>query len=193
MVAPRGGEAEPPPKHRRVFFALWPDAACRGRLEAAAQRALSGSAAHAGRPLPPADWHVTLCFLGSVQDSLLPLLQAAAARLHAPAFALRFERLLYLRQSRVLALTGDCPPQVTALAAALRTLSRELGLTPDDRPLRPHITLVRGVRGVSWQEPRGIPLELLFPATRFELAESRENVAAPAARYRSLVGWPLEG
>jgi 2'-5' RNA ligase len=191
--APRGGEAEPSPKRRRVFFALWPDAACRERLEATAQRALSGGAAQAGRHVPPADWHVTLCFLGAVQESLLPVLQAAAARLHAPAFALRFERLLYWRQAGVLALMGDCPPQATALAAALRTLARELGLTPDDKPLRPHITLVRGLRGVSWQVPRGTALELLFPATRFELVESRENVAAPAARYRALVGWPLEG
>ena len=190
---PRGGETAPRPARRRVFFALWPDEACRQRLEAATQQALSGAAAHAGRVVPPADWHVTLCFLGAVPESLLPALQGSAARVHAPAFVLRFERLHHWGQAGVLALMGDCPREATALAATLRALSRDLGLAPDDKPLRPHITLVRGLRGARWREPRGAALELLFPATRFELAESRENVAAPAARYRSLAGWPLEG
>ena len=193
MGLPRGGEAGPPAVRRRVFFALWPDEACRERLEAATQRALSGAAAHAGRPVPPEDWHVTLCFLGAVQESLLPSLQAAAARLYLPAFSLRFERLHRWRQAGVLALMGDCPPEASALAAALRTLSRELGLAPDDKPLRPHITLVRGLRDAAWQEPGGTRLELLFPANRFALAASREKVSAPAVRYRLLADWPLKG
>lgn len=163
------------------------------------QTAPSGSAASAasggaaGRRVPPADWHVTLCFLGAVPDSLLTALQASAGRLHAPPFALRFERVRYWRQARVLALLGDCPPEAAALAAALRALARELGLAPDDKPLQPHITLVRGLRGSAWQGQRESALELLLPATRFELAESVEHAVAPAARYRSLAAWPLRG
>jgi 2'-5' RNA ligase len=180
------------PARRRLFFALWPDEACRERLAATAQRALSGTEAHAGRLVPPADWHVTLCFLGAVQEPLLPPLQAGAARLHAPAFTLRFERVRYWQQAGVLALLGDRPPEAVALATALRTLSRELGLAPDDKPLRPHITLVRGLRGARQVSPDKM-LGLTLAATRFGLAESRENVAAPAARYHVLAGWPLEG
>ena len=158
-----------------------------------AQGALSDAGPQAGRAVPPADWHVTLCFLGAVSEPLLPALQASAARLHVPAFVLRFERLRYWRQAGVLALMADCPPAAHALAAALRALSRELGLSPDDKPLQPHITLARGLRGVSWRQPGEGSQELLLAATRFELAESREQVAAPAARYRSLAAWPLDG
>lgn len=186
-------QTQPRPVSRRVFFALWPDETGRERLEALAARVLSAGAAYPGRAVPPADWHVTLCFLGAVQEPLLPSLQAAAARLRSPAFVLRFGRLRYWREAGVLALLGDCPPAASALAAALRALSRELGLVPEDKPLQPHITLLRGLRGLSWQEPPEASLELLLPATRFELAESCENVAAPAARYRSLASWPLDG
>ncbi|HWG75900.1 MAG TPA: RNA 2',3'-cyclic phosphodiesterase [Steroidobacteraceae bacterium] len=183
----------PGPARRRLFFALWPDAACRERLAVVARGALSAAGPQPGRSVPPADWHVTLCFLGAVPEPLLPALQASAARLHAPAFVLRFERLRYWRQAGVLALMADCPPAARALAAALRALSRERGLSPDDKPLQPHITLVRGLRSVSCPGPRESSHELLLAATRFELAESREQVAAPAARYRSLAAWPLDG
>lgn len=193
MGAPRDGESAPRVARRRLFFALWPDGACRERIEAAAREAFSDGSAHAGRPVPPEDWHVTLCFLGAVPEPLLAALQAGAARLCAPAFELRFERLHYWKQPGVLALLGDCPPAAAALATALRTLGGELGLAPDDKPLRPHITLVRGLRGASGQGVRNVALALRLAATRFELAESRETVAAPAARYHVLAGWPLEG
>jgi 2'-5' RNA ligase len=187
----RTSQGVQPPARRRLFFALWPDEACREQLEAAAQQAFLGSEAGVGRPVPPADWHVTLCFLGAVPEPLLPSLQAGAARLHAPAFTLRFERLRYWEQAGVLALLADCPSGAAGLATALRTLSRELGLSPDDKPLRPHITLVRGLRG-GRQVGREQALGLTLAATRFELAESRAHVAAPAARYRLLAGWPLK-
>ncbi|HEX4051291.1 MAG TPA: RNA 2',3'-cyclic phosphodiesterase [Steroidobacteraceae bacterium] len=189
---PRGGLGVQPLARRRLFFALWPDDACRERLAAAAQQAFSADGPRAGRLVPAADWHVTLCFLGAVQEPLLGPLQAGAARLRAPAFTLRFEWLRYWEPAGVLALLGDCPPEAVALATALRTLSRELGVAPDDKPLWPHITLVRGLRGAR-QMPREKTLGLTLAATHFGLAESREHVAAPAARYRLLAVWPLEG
>ena len=208
MGSAPGGEAALRPRRRRLFFALWPDAACRERLENALQATPAGivasaggvpsaasvaSGAQAGRRVPPADWHVTLCFLGAVPDSLLMALQAGAARLHAPAFTLHFDRVRYWKQARVLALLGDCPPAAAALSAALRALGRELGLAPEDKPLRPHITLVRGLRASAWHGRRESALELVLPATRFDLAESIEPAVAPAARYRSLAAWPLRG
>ena len=200
MESAPGTEGLPRPRRRRVFFALWPEGPCRERLERALQTAPPGSAASAvsaasggpaGRPVPPADWHVTLCFLGAVPDSLLMALQAGAARLQARQFALHFERIRYWRQAGVLALLADCPSEAAALAAALRALGRELGLAPDDKPLRPHITLVRGLHAAAWRGQRESALELLLSATRFELAESVEQAVAPAARYRSLAAWPL--
>ena len=52
------GEAQ-----RRLYFALWPDAALRATIA----RVAAGPAAVAGgRAVPAADLHVTLAFLGGV-------------------------------------------------------------------------------------------------------------------------------
>ena len=61
-----------------------------------ARGALSAAGPQPGRSVPPADWHVTLCFLGAVPEPLLPALQASAARLHVPGFVLRFDTGLSL-------------------------------------------------------------------------------------------------
>jgi 2'-5' RNA ligase len=174
-----GGE-----RPRRLFFALWPDEACRERLAALAAAALSEGA---GRPVPPQDWHVTLCFLGSVPQRLIGPLQTAAAALRARPFTLRLDRLRYWAQSRVAVVLGPCPAAAAELARALRELARELGLEPDDKPLRPHITLVRGLVSA----PRESRPDVQLSADALVLAESREGVAAPAARYVVRARWPL--
>jgi 2'-5' RNA ligase len=134
---------------------------------------------------------VTLCFLGAVEEPLLPALRARAASVQSPAFELRIGQLRHWADAGVVAALADCPPEAAALAEALRSLCRELGLAPDDKPLRPHITLVRGLRGKSWRGVREQTLELRLAAGEFHLVESQEGRQAPAARYRMLDRWPL--
>ncbi|HTW76075.1 MAG TPA: RNA 2',3'-cyclic phosphodiesterase [Steroidobacteraceae bacterium] len=209
-----GPGAEP---RRRLFFALWADEACRARLE---QAAAGLRAALPGRWLDPQDWHVTLCFLGAVPERLLAPLREQAERIEARAFSLRLERAAYWREARLLAALAAAPPAALQLAAALRGLARSLGLAPDDKPLRPHVTLARGVPLALWQRAagraarRGLRLRVSLPATEFHLAESRAlpsgepladrqatsgagstavatGSAPRALRYVSLARWPL--
>ncbi len=170
----------------RLFFALWPDEVCRERLGALAATA---QAAGGGRLVPAQDWHVTLCFLGSVPEGLAGRLEAAAAQLRARPFTLHFDRLRYWRQSRVAVVLGSCPPAALELATTVRELARQLGLAPDDKPLQPHITLVRGLA----RPPRGIGLDVPLSADALVLAESREGLTAPATRYVMRGRWPLTG
>jgi 2'-5' RNA ligase len=176
-----------------LFFGLWPGAAERERLAEAAATSLWSTAAHEGRPVPPADWHMTLCFLGAVEEPTIAGLMQRAAGVRTEPFTVRFDRLRYWKEAGVLAAVADCPPQAARLAAMLRGLSVGLGLAVDEKPLRPHITLVRGLREAHWQGPSEAALELALPAREFHLAQSREGAAAPAARYDSLGHWPLGG
>ena len=187
---------------RRVFFAVWPDDEFCTRLSAAAAPLLSGLE---GRRLGAADWHVTLCFIGSVDESVLLMLDERAAALTARSFALQFDRIEYWTEARVVAATAEhVPPAAVDLARSLRELARSIGLSPDDRPLRPHLTLMRGVQPPAWratQAPQSpvAKLELAFAARELHLAESRpsdgratDGSALPAAhRYVSLARWPL--
>jgi 2'-5' RNA ligase len=142
--------------------------------------------------VPPPDWHVTLCFLGGVEEALLVALCERAGSVTARAFELQFRCLRHWGQAGVIAALAPAPAPAATLAEALRVRSRELGLTPDEQPLQPHITLVRGLRGKPWQGPRETALELTLAARSFRLVESLEGVQAPAARYRTLEVWPLE-
>lgn len=156
-----------------------------------------------GRAVPPADWHVTLCFLGAVEESLLAALCAQAALIEGSSFALHFERLAYWREAEVVAALAAPPPAAAVqLAEALRACSRALGLLPDDKPLRPHVTLMRlpsrRARSAT-AVPRTTPLDITLQATEFQLFESRDPpvsdpagaTAAVQSRYRSLARWPL--
>jgi RNA 2',3'-cyclic 3'-phosphodiesterase len=186
---------------RRLFFALWPDQAWSARMigAAAAQIAAADGAA-AGRALAGADLHVTLCFLGAVAEPELAGLLQRAAGIEVAAFELEFVRLEWWRQSRVLAATvAHVPPEGEGLAAALAAAAREVGLTPDPRAWRPHMTLLRGAAAGAAAPAAAnapLPLPLRMPATRFYLAQSQglgaqvcSNAAAP--RYATLASWPL--
>ena len=181
---------------RRLFFALWPEADFIARLRAAA-RPLGPPG---GRAVADLDLHVTLCFLGAVAESTLPALCERAAALQLPPFELEFEAIEYWSRARVLAATSaSLPAAAVALARALQALARTLGLGVDERPLRAHVTLLRGLAASSVSAAG--PLRLSPPprlaASNFYLAQSQQLEAtsagslAPPCRYSRLAAWPL--
>jgi 2'-5' RNA ligase len=181
----------------RAFFALWPDEALRARLRAGLPARLEGAG---GRALEPLDWHVTLRFLGAVDAAQLAALRAQADAVRGPPIELRFESIEYWAQARLLALVAplEVPRAALALAQALERLARAAGLGAEERPLRPHITLVRGVRvapapGVIGRLAGVQASALTLRASEFHLAESivPEPLGTSTRRYRTLQSWPL--
>jgi 2'-5' RNA ligase len=177
----------------RLFFALWPDPATAARFEHA-----GGFARASGRRPALADLHVTLCFLGAVDETAVPALAACAAAIDVAAFELEFDGLEYWRRSRVLAATcSRTPPAAHALAQALGAAARSVGLAPDERPLLPHVTLLRALGSAATGQPPPQPATTLrLAAQRFYLAQSQElpqTIAGGSAptRYRRLAEWPL--
>jgi 2'-5' RNA ligase len=157
--------------------------------------------AASGRALAPPDLHVTLCFLGAVGEAQLEPLCARAGQIEASSFELAFERLEFWREARILAASvARVPPAGLALAQALATAARQLGLAPDLNAWRPHLTLVRGASAQRLPaEPAGDArpvLQLTLPVSRFYLAESQGlgpqgGSAFEGRRYGTLASWPL--
>jgi RNA 2',3'-cyclic 3'-phosphodiesterase len=151
-------------------------------------------AAAAARALARADLHVTLCFLGAVSEAQLAPLCERAGKIDGASFELAFERLEWWRAARVLAATATgVPPAGAQLAAALAGAARQVGLAPDERPWRPHMTLLRGA---TVPQLAAEPIRLTLPVSRFYLAESQGLGAqacgrAEAPRYATLASWPL--
>lgn len=178
------------PERRRLFFALWPDPALRRALAAATAAAASRAA---GNPMPAANLHVTLAFLGMVPDRALEELKAIGDRGRWPRVELDFDRAEYWPKPKVLVAMPVAVPE-----AGIRIVDRlwesleRLGFEREARPWQPHLTLVRKV---SRPPPRGeklpIPRRPARDAAAWKLALV-ESVTDPAgARYTPLARWPL--
>lgn len=125
----------------RVFFALWPDAATRRGLEAWARqlRAPCG-----GSPTRSDNLHLTLAFVGDIDEPKLPGLRAVAARVPVKPFKLTLDTAGYWRHNRIVwAGATQAPVALLKLATELRE-QLDLAQLPFDRQVFvPHVTLLR--------------------------------------------------
>jgi RNA 2',3'-cyclic 3'-phosphodiesterase len=174
---------------RRLFFALWPDPAMRAALSAgidAAMRAVCG-----GRPVPLANLHVTLAFLGSVpEDSLAALLELARKLAHVgEAITVTLDTIEHWRRAEILcAAASAMPARAEELSGALKSALAAAGFRPDLKPFRAHVTLARQVRRA--------PADLGMPAVtwsfeEFALIESR--TLPQGSSYSLVASWALCG
>jgi len=174
--------AMPAPSHRRLFFALWPDEALRGELQAAFGEA---AAAAGGRPVPALNLHVTLEFLGSVAESRQGELAALGARLELPAAKLVLDSVDWWPRPALLAAGSRTPtPALIDLQATLRRQLAGAGFRVDARAYRPHVTLARQV---TRQPPPASFAPVSWPIRELALVESLPG--ADGSRYRPLAQW----
>jgi 2'-5' RNA ligase len=168
---------------RRLFFALWPDAAVRDALVAVAARPLRRV-----KRVRPANLHMTLAFPGAVTRAVQDCLEAEAGAIAVPPFELCIDTAGYWPRPRIAWLgPAHAPAEIWALSGALRTALERCGLVPEARPFLPHITLARKVNPgttIGAFEP------VHWPVGHFALVESVTDPAG--AVYRPLRSWPLE-
>lgn len=172
-------------KTRRLFFAVWPDAAARTELSALVRRLKSDIRA---RWLPPEQWHLTLAFLGAVAAERLPEAQACVDKLRAEAGELVLDRIEYWRRSGVICLTpSQAPSALNDLARDLVGALRQVDFALEERPFRAHLTLVRKVVLAPVEYPRFVPISMSYDALTLV-----ESIAThQGSQYRILHSWPL--
>ena len=152
---------------KRLFFALWPDHRQRDRL-----RDVVASVAKTveGRAVDRRDWHVTLAFIGPFAEDRVPYLLERAAQIEVEPFRLNFDRLEYWARPRVASLSAaTVPPALQQLVDALNAVLLDLGLKPEDRNYRPHITVVRNARAFPTER---LTQRVITEWSSFELVES---------------------
>ena len=173
-----------PEPTRRLFFALWPDAAVRQSLEA-----VSGKRLRKVKRIPPANLHLTLAFPGVVTRPVQECLETGAGRIVAQPFELLVDRAGYWPGPRIMWIGPTrIPAGLWALVTAVRQVLAECGLDPESRPYQPHITLARKANpGVVADEFEPISWSI----RRFSLVESVTDPAG--AKYLPLRCWELEG
>lgn len=166
----------------RLFFALWPDEAAREALAAASRRL---AARCGGRPVPAANLHLTLVFLGEVDPGRIPALRRAAQAAPGEGFTLVLDLVGAFRRAGVA--WAGCrrpPPELLALQADLERRVRAAGFACDERAFAPHLTLARKVRDpVEVGEAPAVA----WRVGAFALVESARGEGG----YRTLAEWPL--
>lgn len=139
-----------------------------------------------GRPVPQANLHLTLAFLGAQPPESLEPLQRLAGALRCAPFELRLECLDSIGHGFICLRPQHTPVALEQLSTRLRQALLEQGLMPpDSRPFLPHLTLLR-------QSPVSVCAvapTFAWPVERFGLFVSESG--PDGVHYRELASWPL--
>jgi 2'-5' RNA ligase len=172
----------------RLFFALWPRDSLRAALAGMAGRAAAGIE---GEPVPPANLHVTLAFLGMVAGSQIGSLIEIGGSDAWPLVPLTFDRVEYWTRPRILvAMPTDRPAPGQSIVDGLWTGLERSGHVREARPWQPHLTLMRRIRRPPSRDlPSLGRVEADGRDWRLALVESTSHPEGP--RYKPLAEWPL--
>ena len=160
----------------RLFLALWPDPAVRHLL---AQWRDAWQWPKGAVPVAADKLHVTLHFLGGLPGERLPeFLDGFEApfepfRLALPAPAVWHNGIAVLEPAQA-------PPELLALHARLAQALVALGLHPESRPYRPHVTMARRAAGAAL--PAGLP-PVSWEVRGYALVESKNGVYTVLRHY----------
>jgi RNA 2',3'-cyclic 3'-phosphodiesterase len=135
------------------------------------------------RWIDPGNYHLTLRFIGDIDDALANEIAGMLGRVRRVAFELRLDGLLSFggRKPRaVVAAVSPIAPLMELQAEQERLLQR-LGLEPEGRKYTPHVTLARLRESSSRQvadylSARGHYRSAPFAVSRFVLFSSRASV-----------------
>jgi RNA 2',3'-cyclic 3'-phosphodiesterase len=128
------------------------------------------------------NYHLTLRFIGDIDDSTAREIHATLEKIRRPQFTVTIEELGSFGGAKPRALVARAKPAapLVELQAEQERLMRRIGVAPELRKFTPHITLAR-LRAVScagvaeYLSTRGYFLSRRFEAKRFVLFSSRAS------------------
>jgi 2'-5' RNA ligase len=162
------------PAKLRLFFALWPAAEVRQRIITDTERAISATGAS---PVPPANYHITLAFLGAVSASSLADIIRICGDIRFRRFLLTLDRTGYWPRSRIAWLApSHCPLELEALVDDIWNKLAELGFRQELRPYQPHVSLCREVSGGLGMR---LDTPINWPVSSFVLVQSTPGETGP--------------
>ena len=175
----------------RVFFGLEPDET--SRLAIADWQSLNQP--HDARPVPAANLHMTLAFIGEVGNSRLEKIckrtDKQLAEKPVPAFDLVLDSVGYWPKQQLWWIgPTEQPAPLLQLASQLRNISRRYNNSDGKKRFRPHMTLARRCASPPPAAIQAPEFPLRFES--FALLESRRGRSGGVS-YHPLAEWPLAG
>jgi 2'-5' RNA ligase len=170
----------------RLFFAFWPDAATLAALQTTEEAA----PVLVGRPVAPAQWHLTLAFCGWQSPTVCAQLARLDMIRALPAIGVTLDRRIFWPEARAWVLEAcEPPPSLLSMQRIFQQHLHSVGVRADPKPYRPHVTWARGVTDAPtgpWVVPLLSPI--LWPLHELVLMASQPNQAGsvytPVSRWR---------
>ena len=125
----------------RMFFAIWPEHAAAKELARVGE---SLAELAGGNPMPAEKIHMTLAFLGALDEERIGAAVLAAGPVKASAVTMAIDTVGSFRRARVgWAAPGQPVESLARLQSLLAAELRGRGFALEDRAFTPHATLVR--------------------------------------------------
>ena len=151
---------------RTLLFALWPDDRQRDRMR---DFIVPVTQLVEGRAVDRREWHVTLVYIGELDERYIPELRAAAEAIRFDPFRLRLDRMEFWPRPKIAAMVPPAVPvELEKLVEDLSGIVFAAGVETQQRIYRPHVTVVRNARAF---ETERLPQSATTDWSSFELLE----------------------
>jgi RNA 2',3'-cyclic 3'-phosphodiesterase len=151
---------------RTLFFGLWPDDRQRDRMRdfiAPVTKLVDG------RAVERREWHITLVYIGDIDERYIQELQTAARAIEFEPFQVRLDRMEYWPRPKIAAIVPPrVPSEMEKLVENLSGVVLAAGIEPQQRIYRPHVTVARNARPF---ETERLPQSASTEWSSFELLE----------------------
>ena len=159
----------------RLFLALWPGVVSRNAA-AAVQRAIEWP--ENARPAAPAGLHVTVHFIGQVPvERVEPLADALAVP--TGQYQLKLEQIEVWRGGIAVLTPSKVPQSLVDLHGRLGQVLEREGISLEERPYRPHVTLARRAE----IRPDRLARPIVWRSSGYALVLSSGGAYTPIRRY----------
>ncbi len=138
------------------------------------------------RPVPSANLHITLCFLGEIEARRTETLLQEASLIATRRFTLHVDELGYFPKPGILWIGPSAPPrELMELSGDARSAAGRAGIRTEQRRYQPHITLARRCQSPP---PAGVePPDFELSFSEFVLFESKGGKRG--VHYEVLTRW----
>lgn len=181
------GPSQKPPRKRRLFFALRPSNSVRRSMDELNRQLPPPE--RGGRLLDSPNLHLTLHYIGPVDQAEMDCLSRAAQQVESRPFNIKLDRLGYFKRPMILWLgCQETPEGYIELLQQLAAMIATCGFEMEEGANKPHVTLRRKVgRPREYAEIQAIEWQI----GQFVLMESvpvKDGVS-----YRVVERYPLNG
>lgn len=131
--------------------------------------------------------HVTLLFLGDVEESAYKCLEKKVVQTFVQPFTIRLDMYGYFRRSKTVWIgCSSYPNELTRLINRLKSIGVQCGLDIDDKPYKPHVTLFSKAHKADFPS---VPFSINWKVSEFHLIES--IIGEYPSRYKRIATYRL--